>query len=489
MKLSIHNNDYSYEETITDDTDISVLNIGLLNAELTDLQLDKVCQSIKTPKNILPVETGLGKTYIQVGIINTLLPLARLTKKKLLLVVPNNKVIDYTEVVRDNISCNYISSTGVNTDVNKLIKNWDNVEIIITTPATWASIVFATHIYNNRNKFLFLGYDEANGINDAGYLHFLEVARLTDYVSLSNATPISATGSFATNSDKLLLPLYNLLYGIGAVNSTYPKFSSTYIKNAGYNYEKKSNNIMVDTEALKRDFGSIMINANRSDVGVETLFQSINFHQCIPTALQYNALSRGIVKQNVLYCGSPEEGIPFSPTTISALSKLLQLLMTMNPQDKKIIYVKNTATITGLYTILTTMGYNVLILDGQTTNTEQLKHNVEKRYESFDGGMILLTTLIRGSNFGSASNVIAYDFPADLMQYIARAARGYKQKVLTLDIIYYPEFDKDTLFGSLLQIKTICSTLDRETQVLPAILQELRRVYPDDSRLNSFREL
>lgn len=473
-----------YSLKFDDNVDLSVINYCLIGAQLTDEQLVSVKKAVDIEKSIWQVEMGLGKTYMVVGFVNHLLPYWRENGYKCILVAPTNKLIDFVNVLTQHTSAKVLLSTGDKNQLEVLMRDWDYYDVFIVTQSAWTiSMDFNIWVFNHKKVINTCIYDEAQGINDVGYMHFLELCKKrAKYVALLNATPVGSTSSFVTERDKLRV-VHNLLYAVCEdVDKNYDKF---YFKNT-YNIETNSMNPqkrVLNIDKYKDAYGKYFISSNRQDLGINTIYKSCIFHRCILSAQQTSIVNDSKLFNStdiniLLY--SPETSDLFQLTTSSvpALGELINIIQSYDEYSNKIVYVKNHSSISTIYEYLKALGYNVFILDGQHTQTHKEKNVVEDLFNNTRGG-IMITSIDRGSNLSSASHIIIYDTPPDTLQFVARAIRGFNSKEITLDWIYYPEYERDKMLAMYEMIITISEMTDRDIGVLPFLESELKCMYPN----------
>lgn len=477
------------KEFIQDDTDMSIINFCFKdkNTALTDQQLWAIKETLIKEKVIWAVEQGLGKTYLSIALCNVLFPYIRENRKKIVLCVPSNKLEDFRLHLSGKTYMNIITSTGDASDVSNLKRNFNRVDCIITTPSAWkTSLEFNCLMFNNAHKIYLMIYDEADGVNDKGYMHFLKIARdMATYTAMANATPIGSASHFAQGSRTGLMVLYNLLYAIQRVDNKYSTFYNKYtdhVRNDPSGIEIRD----VNSDRIMADFGNYFINFNRTDVGASTYYNPCNFHRVNASAPQEEALNSiqdGDKKRDILYRPGACAAYGILPLQIGALSKLWEVVNMIPRTNNIIIYAKNTDTLQVLRELFSDYGkIPTYILDGQHTTTSAQKLEVENKFNSTPGS-IILTNIEKGSNLGAASNIIVYDAPADVLQYIFRGIRGADSKCVQLDWIYYPKYDEEPMINSLVQMKNIMSLLHRENTLYSLLLQELQSVYPGHERL------
>lgn len=477
------------KDLIKDDTDMSIVNYCFKDNKtaLTDQQLWAIKETLIKEKVIWAVEQGLGKTYLSIALCNILFPYVRENKMKIVLCVPSNKLEDFRLHLTEKTFMDIVISTGDATDVANLKRRFGKADCIITTPSAWkTSLEFNCLMYNNAHKIFLMIYDEADGVNDKGYMHFIKIARdMSTYTAMANATPIGSASHFSQGSRTGLTVLYNLLYATGRVTNKYSTFYNKYtdhVRNDSAGIEIRE----LNSDRVMADFGDYFINFNRTDVGASTYYNPCNFHRVVASAPQESALNSiqdGDKKRDILYRPGACANYSILPLQIGALSKLWEVVNLIPRKNNIIIYAKNTDTLQVLRELFGDYArIPTYILDGQHTTTSAQKLEVEQKFNNTPGS-IILTNIEKGSNLGAASNIIVYDAPADVLQYIFRGIRGSSSKCVRLDWIYYPKYDEDTMINSLIQMKNIMSLLSRENTLYALLLQELRDVYPNSERL------
>lgn len=475
--------------SITDNVDMSIVNFCLFNLEESNSQLRVLKETLVEKKVIWVVETGLGKTYLTAGLLNSHLPWLMENKKKALVIAPTNKIVDFYNLISSTTIAKVIRSTGAAYEVEDTIKQWKDIEVLVTTPSAWSmSLEFNCFMFNNASDIGIIIYDEATSVDDNGFSHVMEIAkRHASVVAMLNATPLPSVSSFSQSSKNTLKVLYNLLYAIGSVNTTYSSFYHS------YTYETKVNDARgvpireIDVKKIKGDFGRKMINFNREEINAGIRFSHCKFHRCEVTNAQRKALQEDNSKTyNILYSPATGNSLGLNTTNVAAITELFRTLISLPADSHKIIFVRYQQTIQVLQQALEfVLGYKVFILDGKRTNTPELKHDIETLYNNYDGGCIMITNITRGSNLGTAENMIIYDTPPDICQYIARSVRGFVSKEITLDWIYYPTYDEDTMVASLRSVIAASELTDRSLDIIQHLGIELQEVYKTNNQLNA----
>lgn len=472
--------------------DLSVINACLVekgnnSIKLTPEQLTLTDDALERRRTIWEVETGLGKTYIVLGMVNSLVPEVFDQNKKIILVAPTNKYLEFTQIIRDSTILSTISSSGQQKDVTKLINNWNSVQVVVLTPSIWvSSLEFNCFVYNHREDILACIWDEANGVADMGYLNFIELARTVEYSAFLNATPVGSAGESGYNNDSLRVA-YNMMRGIRRFNGRYNTFFNKYTLSSGVSNNNGSTIFNIDTDKYNADFGQYILNLNREDLGVAVSFSTVNFHRCGQTEIQKEYIRSGYNIKQVLY--SPETAGAFEliPENVPALKALLDILKRLPEDTNKIVYVDFTKCISTIHDYLRGLGYKVLILDGAHTPNPRDKGIVEDKFNE-SVGCVVLTNIERAGNLGSASSIIIYDTPADILQYIARAIRGYKAKTVTLDWIYYPEREMDLMMNASERTLNNLKLTGRTHSLTEPLLKELSNMYAEHPKLKVMAE-
>lgn len=474
-------NDSNNAANIRGIEDLSVINACLIGKsgdgiKLTPEQLILTDDALERRRTIWEVETGLGKTYMVLGKVNSLVPEVFESNKKIILVAPTNKYLEFAQIIKDSTILNTVSSSGQQRDVVKLMKNWDSIQVAVLTPSIWtSSLEFNCFIYNHRADVLACIWDEANGVEDTGYLNFIELARTVEYSSFLNATPVGSAGESGYNNDSLKVA-YNMLRGIRKFNEKYNTFFNKYTLSSGVSSNNGNTIFNINTDKYNADFGRYILNLNREDLGVAVSFSEVNFHRCGQTEIQKEYISSGYNIKQVLYSPETAGAFELSPANVPALSSLLKILERLPEETNKIVYVDFTKCISILYEYLGKLGYKVLILDGAHTPNPRDKGAVEDKFNE-STGYVLLTNIERAGNLGSAGSIIIYDTPADILQYIARATRGYKSKTVTLDWIYYPEREMELMMNAAERTLNNLKLTGRTHALTEPLLKELTSMY------------
>ena len=478
------------KEYIKEDSDMSVLNLVFKDpeTELTSPQLEAIKESLLKDKVIWSVEQGLGKTYLAVCLLNALLPQLRREKKKAIICVPQNKLVDFQRHIESKTHAKTITTTGDAKNIERLKKNFSTADCILCTPSAWgSSLEFNCRMFNASYQIGLMIYDEAAGIKDKGYMHFIELSRrFASNVAMANGTPLGSASNFNEGNTEELRTLYNLLYSIDKVSTAYKTFYKNYtdhVRTAANGLEVRR----VNTDRIMDTFGECSVNMNRSDLSISTVYDPCNFHRVYTTKQQEIALEsvqqNGDLVSGILYRPSVCLNYGIQPLQIAALYKLWQIVNTIPKTNNIIIYARNTDTLMLLKQLFTQSAHRpTVVLDGQHTPKASDKQLAEDTFNSTPG-CIALTNIEKGSNLDAASNIIVYDAPADVLQYIFRGIRGAKSKTIQLDWIYYPYYDNNSMINTLLQIKNTMDLLNRENDLYELLKQELLDVYPDNPRL------
>ena len=444
--------------------DTSVFDMLLYGAKLEDIQKELLLDCLSTPeyKGIITAEMGLGKTYI--GATLTQMALA-LTGKKVLLVVPKNKVKDFYFFCKKVLKVRVIKSSGVKKDVDNLKKNFEKAQVVVVQQSAWIhSMDFNIFMYNKMDEFGLVFYDEAALKDSAGFMAYCEFSRYADMSFIANATPVG----------KDIQLTYNLLYAVGATDLSLTQFRSRYSATS-FNNGKTTETINID--AIKRDFSQYLINKNRAELGVITTINT-KFIKCSPSNIQREWINGSKVRTDLaLY--SPGTRIEGASTvaTVPALDALVKTVLMSDASTNKIIYTKNTDAIITLSTILKTLGHNVFILDGKHAVTEEDKKEVEDNFNNTQGA-ICITNIDKGSNLGSATEFIVYGIPNDILQTVHRSIRGFKSKEINLTWIYYPQYDKDSMIRVFKTANDSLALLNRQSDVIDSLRREISNTYP-----------
>lgn len=464
---------------IDENTDLSILNLVVDNYDLEPNQLRSVKESFLTDSfsAIESIEMGLGKTVISLGLLQMIAPL--LQNKLAIITAPTNTITNFYDDVKNNTSFAVTMSSGKAEEINEAIRQIEQgyVNCLIVTPSAWTlSQDFNLFVFNNIDKIECLIWDECKGDSDFGFNHFIEAGHYIDFVYPLNAT---ITG-------KGIELIHKMLYVCSATDLTERLFKRNY---GYYTTTKEGNSVYhISWDKLKADFGQYFVNFNREDVGAETTYKKAEFHRCDISAYQERILesssSRSVLYAPVDATGKPDSTI--SPMSIPSIAKLVQVIASYPSTDNTLIYCRNVEPSNVLYNLLTMMGYKVFRIDGHTTGTPELKKESEVNFNNSKGA-VMITSISEGSNLNSASHVIIFQTPSEVLQYIARAARGFKEKELTLDWIYYPKLERESLMKNIESAINVCIGSDRDSKLLDIMMNEAKSVYPEDERLNIFQ--
>lgn len=463
---------------LTKDTDISILNLLIDNYDLEPEQLASVRDSFLTDTGsaIEQVEMGLGKTLISIGLLQMLAPI--LQNKVAIVTAPMNTITNFYDDVKNNTSFSVMVSSGKQEEVAEAIRciKQGTINCLIVSPSAWGkSLEFNLFVFNNRDKIKCLVWDECKGVEDFGFNHFIELGHHTDFVYPLNAT---ITG----NGIELI---HKMLYVCSAINMTERQFKREY---GHYTMTKEGNKLYnIHWDDIKSKFGQYFVNFNREDVGAKTVYTKAQFHTCDVNTYQENILSK-VSSRSVLYAPVDETGAivdTLSPMIVPSIAKIVQIVAGYNSMENTLIYCRNVEPANALYNLLSSMGYKVYRIDGHTTNSPELKREAEENYNASKGA-IMITSISEGSNLNSTKHVVIFQNPNDVMQYIARAARGFSEKEITLDWIYYPNLEKESLMKNIRSAIDVSIGADRNVEILHIMMAEAKRMYPTDERIQIF---
>ena len=467
----------SHLNYLNEDTDMEILNELLDNYNLTPEQLDAVKYSFLTPtaSAIESIEMGLGKTIISLGLLQMIS--TSLDDKVAIVVAPTNTIENFYRDIVNNTRLRTMTSTGQYADVIKAIDSIERnlIDCLVVTPSAWTlSEEFNLFIFNNPDKIICYIWDECKGDTDKGFNHFIEAGHRTPFVYPLNAT---ITGQGVSN-------IYKMLYVCSALDMTEREFIRKY---GDYTMTRDNNRIYnIDWGLIKKDYGDYFINLNREDVGADTVYSRVMFHRCSVTTEQREFLKESTSRE-VLYAPVDSKGnqLNIPPTSVPAIAKLIQTVMGYGPEDNTLIYCRNIVPANTLYNLLKGLGYKVFRIDGHTTPTSELKMKSEEEYNKSKGA-IMITSISEGSNLNSTDHVIIYQNPSEVIQYVARAVRGFKSKEITLDWIYYPELEMESFMKNIENAINVSVGSNRRIELLEIMLKEVYEVYPNEERLGIF---
>lgn len=436
------------------------------SANLEAFQLDLLYQIIKQKNVILSAEMGMGKTYIGIA-------LARICRllypdKKIILTCPTKVVPNFKSGCNTILGELVLTSNGTQDQVDRFIKNYESINIFVVTQSFWLnSSETVEFMYNHANDFSLAFYDEADSVDAVGFNIYSEFSRLVPFKVVSNATPVGKTVDLARN----------LLYTVSATNLTKKQFIRKYVDQTFMNGTLVSEKLKIND--IYRDFAEYYINKNRTDIGADVTINT-TFHRLFVNEVQRSWISRGMRADLALY--SPENKSVFdrigdykgltapelNANNIPAVRELLNIIMT-NSQDKMMVYIKNLSTINKLQHIITMLGYDVYIINGETKgNTKEISEEYNNNPKA-----LILTNIIKGTNLGNTTRIILYGTPSDVMQSLYRSIRGRVAKNVEVDWIYYPEYDYETLESTRTHISNIDVLTLRDTNIIEQIDDEL----------------
>lgn len=463
---------------LDENTDLSILNFVMDEYNLKPEQLGSVKESFLTDTGsaIESVETGLGKTVISLGLLQMLAP--ELQDKLVIITAPTNTITNFYRDVTNNTNFNVMMSSGKYAEVTSAIKSIEqgHINCLIVLPSAWTlSVEFNLFVFNNRERIKCFIWDECKGDEDFGFNHFIEAGHNADFVYPLNAT---VTG-------KGIGLLYKMLYVCSATELTERQFKRKY---GHYTMTKEGNKIYhIHWDDIKREYGSYLVNFNREDVGAKTTYSKVQFHTCEVSSYQESIMEKTVAR-NILYAPVDVTGKvnpSISPMVIPSIANLVQIVAKYPSDDNILIYCRNIEPANSLFNLLSGMGYKVFRIDGNTTTLPELKNEAETNYNSAKGA-IMITSIEEGSNLNSTKHVVIFQNPSDVMQYIARAARGFEAKDLTLDWIYYPKYEKESFIKNIESAIDVSIGAERHVEVLHIMMNEAKKMYPEDERLQIF---
>lgn len=457
------------------------------------MQKNLIINSLSTPnKNaLITVDMGVGKTYISLGIAQ-LLRLAH-PDKKICFVALKNKLNEYAQVLSKHLGTSVLLVTGEQPMVDRFKTDLKNHKIILTSISAWShNIDFNLFMMKNVKEFCATFYDESEALESDGYAIFSKFSRYVPYSYLTNATPIS----------KDLLQTYNNLNPIKAFTGSIEEFRNKYAL-VKKNTKVQNSKEVADIAKIKEDFRDYIVNFNREDLNIQVTINPFFIH-AKPTKTQLKWISEGMPLLTSLFSPTTNNSETnnnnytteptFKNKSVDASMKLYEVLTQITNQrgkenfGNKIIYVQHyNAKLVLKKMIEKVFGYKVFILDGQVTQKAEDQLKVANDFNNTENA-IILTNIVRGSNLGSADQLITYGLPpsSNLKQFIYRAIRNMEDTEVDLIMIYYPDFQQNTLLDTYIALENESALLDRNNKLANAIKQELHKhemINQDTSRL------
>ena len=410
-------------------------------------QIRVIREMLETPNAVIAVEQGLGKTMITMGFIH-LLNLYKPTKT--VITVPKNKIVDFEDAFLKNSNLVPIISTGDAKLVKRLETNFDTTNLIIVSDTAWThSLDFNILLFNNLDNIDVTIFDEASSIEDKGYLNMCKMARSLPYKYVLNATPINQKNPKMT---------FNILYSLGLVAGDYNTFRNKYC----YFDQKTEMYTLQDIDTILKTWGKHFIFFNREELGVEVKFNT-KFIRCMLNNIQKEYFYKGNGSSELLYSPQTSGLFELSPQTTPALAELIKVVLG-NVENNKVIYVKNVIAQSTIKKILLSLGVDCKIF---TPNV-----GMEEEFNNKQGAVMIINS-DRGINLGSAKDMIIYDTPPDIYQYLYRAVRDLKSKNINLFWIYYPEAEKEKMYHTFNTLKSHLNLENKSLNVLNDLYKEL----------------
>lgn len=444
-----------------------LVNQLIIGEELSSMQLSLVKKCLELGGSILSAEMGIGKTYI--GVALAIIARCLYLDKKVIITAPTNVVKNFKELMDKASGELSMVCNGQADRVYTFKKVYNDINVFIVTQSFWLNNEDTLKfMYNHVEDFSYCFYDEADSKNAVGFDVYTEFSRLIPIKVVSNATPI----------DKGIDLVRNLLYAVGATNLDKKKFRRKYVDAKYLHNTLVSERVKV--EDIYRDFSSNFINKNRADLGIYVDIDT-KFHKMFINDIQRSWISRGMRNDLALYspenksvldnldnykdCVYPE----ITKDNIPAFNEVLKILL--NSQNEKVmIYARNISSIEKMSMILSMLGYNSYIINGQSSKNAK---EISEKFNNDPRG-ITLTNIIKGINLDNTTKIILYGTPPDVMQTLYRAIRGREAKSITVDWIYYPEFEYSTLEDARNHISNIDVMTERDTVIINQLDEEMR---------------
>ena len=417
----------------------------------------------ETKGTIVTHEMGLGKSYM-------ILYMAIITKlmepyKKVLITAPSDSIEKITNLVKSNTAYNVMSSTGDARKVERLINEFDNLDIIIVQQSIWSSSVdFHIFMYNNVDKFSINIYDEMASKNAAGGAAFAEMSKHITKTVVLNATV------FDNSIDKI----YNSLNTVSALRGmTKERFTQKYKIT-----DRKSGKVILKTVDLVNDFGKFISNKNRSDLGIN-IKVNMKFIRITPTEYQKNLIRisndvRKSLSAPTMLKGFVPDNVPlvFTKKEVPSLSAVFYVINQLPKDENLVIYCNYIHAVSRIANELRYNGRDVYLITGESTKTPKEKKDVEDAFNAFKGGIAIIT-IEKAISLNSAKSMILYEIPQDLSQTIFRIIRGSNDKEVDVYQIYYPMYHLGLLKEKLNTIEANDVALNRNSGIDKQLAMEI----------------
>lgn len=444
-----------------------LINQILFDTELEPIQLQLVEQIIRNGGGILSAEMGIGKTYIGVALARYMRLLY--PDKKVIITAPTNVVKNFKTLIDTALGEIAMVCNGEYHRVELFKKVFKDINIFIVTHSFWLnSDESLKFLYNHIEDFSFTFYDEADSKDAIGFDVYTEFSRRVPLKVVSNATPIGKDTGLVRN----------LLYAVNATNMSKSKFRSKYVdfKYVGGNLQSER----VKINDIYRDFNNYFINKNRTDLGLEVDITT-KFHKVFINNTQREWIKREMRKDLAMYCPENKsvvdnienyDGCPYpeiNKDNIPAFAEVLKILIDSS-NEKIIIYARNVMSLEKLANISMMMGYTPYVINGSSSSESK---TLSEQYNNDPKG-IAITNIFKGINLGSTEKIILYGTPPDVMQTLYRSIRGRESKSISVNWIYYPEFEYNILIDTQNHIQNIDKVTKRETELLTSLDEEIQ---------------
>ena len=446
-------NEYQNLNNLNPDEVIALDTLDLLtDIDFYEKQKISLVNALVKKHTLWAIQQGLGKTVITLPFVYILVNMYN--KKKALISVPNDKVDDFYKIIDEHTNLSVMKTTGSQKDVTKLKKYFDEVNVIIASHSAWTfSLDFNLLIYNKLDDFIVTVFDEAKGVEDNGYLNLVELARLLPYNAMLNATPVNEKSPQST---------YNILYALDMYNKSYSSFLQNF---CDYNeYTRKYS--FKDVKLLKNLIDERTLFFSREELGIEVKFKT-KFFRCFPSTEQNTFVRKGVMSPELLYSPETPNYFPMNPQTTPSLNVLIRIILG-NLGTNKIIFVRNVISQRRIKDTLSIMGIDVEIFEANS--------GAEERFNAKTNAVMIISS-DRGINLGSAEDLIIYDTPPDVYQYLYRAVRDLSSKELNLFWIYYPEQERNKMIQTYESIKKNVEIDDKKLNVLEDLRLEIKEMY------------
>ena len=359
-------------------------------------------------------EMGIGKTFIGMGIIENLLRIH--PGKKVMFCGTNDKLEEYIETFRDNLSPHFqvTWTTGAESDVNRAFMELEQASVLISTHSIWdSSVAFHKKFIERIPDFVGIVIDEGGLLfknqNNYAYRMMEQFVPKLPYRYILNATPIEKDLSLLVNQCRVLgIP-------IPSKSKLYSEYGRT---------DDDFRWLFSNLEDLRDKLKYHIFNVSRAHIeNIGKVNYDLRTYLLNVTREQQMIINEDGAR-NIRY------PFKYPDTFVDAIYPSLRLLKQIcvdgkNNGDKMLVYIRNVEPKKVIKEVLEELGLTVGIYDGAHTDTADKKRFVEN---SFNQGEydVLLTNKIYGLNL-KTNHIMMYDLPSNFFQFIYRGIRSLEE--------------------------------------------------------------